>query len=497
MDCIVPVTSSMSNLPLETLLAILNMLDAKSMLRCCAVCRLWQETVKSSTELQYTIELWADGLIPGPYTLLTAVQKMARLKEWRDSWASLDWKSRTVFPIMEHPRAYELVAGVFAQQNTWPQSDFSSIRLPSSEMEAQFYSNQNIGLESLDFAMDPTQDFVVFLHKQTDEDIGNFECRSLSNLGPHPRAFSPRQSFGLKDDNFRRIFMQVADDVIGLLFRTTGDLGAPSLRLILYNWREGFPLADLTQFPGSVCDFALISPRAYILACVSHHEYHLGGLGQIHIYTFQDTPDPPRLVATLRLPLLHHSRSLDRIVAHSGPYCANPVSGALFSKSNEQRICVISLAYDRAEFYTVYVHHRCFEKYLKNDGPAPEVVLWDNWGPRNTRLLPGRHLFWLRYVHGERVVCPIDPDHPDRVEILDFGIIPTRPGFDKSTVVRPTTIVSPVDRPLFMNSVTTSLPFRRISRELPGDDPHVLFLLDQDRLIGVNEDVNQLTVYAV
>ncbi|KAF7333515.1 F-box domain-containing protein [Mycena venus] len=496
--CLEVQTCPMTSLPVEILLGILSLLDGKTIVRGFSVCRLWRETIESSTELKYIIELWADGLVSGPACGLSPVQKLEKLYKWRRAWQNLEWTSQTVFPIDGNPRAYELVGGVFAQQNTWPQSDFNVIRLPSVDISAQISRTENIGIQSLDFAMDPTQDLVVFLHKYPDE-IGNFDCRTLSTLAPHPLASSPRLSFDLRDENFRRIFLQVADDIVGLLFRTSGESAAPSLRLVLFNWRTGTALVDLAgpQFPPSVSDFALLSPHAYILGCINDSSYHRGrarGMGEIHIYTFDRAHAAhPSHVATLQLPQLHPGRCLERIVAHSGPFCARPIQGTLFSKANDKRICVISLAYDRSEFYTVYVHHRYFEKYLTNDG-APLTIPWDEWGPQHSRMLPGRHLFWLRYVHGERVACPIDPIHPNRVEVLDFGITPSRPGFDLTSVAGPNTISSGGKRVLFKNDVTTSLPYRRISRYL--DDHHVLFLIDQDRLIGVNDAVNELMVYA-
>jgi hypothetical protein len=197
------------------------------------------------------IELWADGLVSGYAEHLSPAEKLEKLYKWRRAWQRLEWTSKTVCPIKENPRAYELVrclfsrtlrhvnpssdqvGGVFAQQNTWPQTDFTAIWLPSAETSTKISSTANIGIESQDFALDPTQDLVVFLHKDPDE-TGNFECRTLSTLTPHPLAFSPRLSFDLRDGHFRRIFLQVADDVIGLLFRAQA-----SLRLVLFNWRTG------------------------------------------------------------------------------------------------------------------------------------------------------------------------------------------------------------------------------------------------------------------
>ncbi|KAJ7666632.1 hypothetical protein DFH06DRAFT_1184348 [Mycena polygramma] len=485
--------SAVARLPLEMLLEILYFLDGKSISRCCLVCRLWREAVEASTELKYALELWADGLVPGYPDRLSPMEKLQKLYRWRRAWENIDWTSRTVLPIGPDPRAYELVGGVFALQNTWPESDFTTMQLPSAESGARISTAPNVGVASLDFAMDPTQDLVVFLH-QYPEEVGNFECRTLSTLQPHPLALTPRLSFALRDDHFRRIFLQVADDIVGLLFRTSSESGF--LRLVLFNWRTGETLTDIVgqQFPPFISDFALLFPRAYILACATDGKYggRPIGTGEIHIHTFDGTRrNHPVHVATLQLPQIHSNRCLDRIIAHSGPFCANPLPAAQFSKSNDKRICVISLVYDEEEYYTLYVHHRYLEKLLLNKG-APLTIPWDDWGPRNSRMLRGRHRFWLRYVHGERVVCPVNPSYPTRVEILDFGITPSRPGVDSTSIMGPSTI--PKFGNVFRADVTTSLPYRRVFRDL--GDRHLLFLIDQDRLIGVNDLFDTLTVYA-
>ncbi|KAJ7077434.1 hypothetical protein B0H15DRAFT_861921 [Mycena belliarum] len=475
-------------LPVEILLGCFHLLDGKSLVWCCSVCRVWRETIKNCTELNYIIELLADGMLPGPSSLSSS-EKMEHLSTWRKAWHDMKWKSRTEFAINEHPRAYELVGGVFAQQNTWPESDFTAIRLPSSQHSGEIASTRNIGIESLDFAMDPTQDLVVFLHRDQD-DCGSFDCRSMSSLQPHPRASTPRLSFDLRNDNLRRIFLQVADDIIGLLFHTSLTTDG-TLRVVLLNWCTGTMLVDLTSsnLSLSVSDFALISPCAFLLGCTGRRN----SAGEIHIYRFQRTHhnDPTR-VATLELPPIDPHRSLDRLIAHSGPFCASLIAGAQFSKANDKRICAISLAYDQAEFYSLYVHHRYFERYLSVEGEPPTVP-WDQWGPNHARIMTGRHRFWLRYVHGERVVRPVDPDHPTRVEILDFGITPSRPGntVGPELCVDPSTI--PRDGHVFKDDVTTSLPYRHTVHYL--DDHYILFMIDQDRLIGVNEMVNKLTVY--
>nr|GAT53420.1 predicted protein [Mycena chlorophos] len=460
---------ALSRLPPEILPVIFELLDGQSILRCSAVCRGWRSIVSSSTEMHYLVELWADGLEPGHSLGRSSAEKLQRLLDWRQAWTTLKWSSTSDFPITEHPRAYELVGGVFAQHNTWPRSDFSTLRLPGVDApQAQAMTRESVGVSSLDFAMDPTQDLVVFLYKvEFWSETGNFDIRSLSTLEPHPLAAHPTLSFDLRDDAFRRIFLQVADDVIGLLFRTS-QVAEGSLRLVLFNWRTGTALLDLTgpELPHSISDFALLSPRSYILASVNVQSYIPGhgmhrGTGELHLYAFDGTrrnTDPDH-IASLQLPAPHPGRLLERVIVHSGPFCAGLVPGAQFVKSNARRICVISLAYDRMESYSLYMHHAFFERCIQQrtaDTNTVPVVPWGDWGPHNTRLLRGRHVFWLRYVHGERVVSPVDAACPYRIEVLDFGIFLRRTDPDEEDVfLGPSTISSAST--VFKHDVVTCL----------------------------------------
>jgi hypothetical protein len=86
------------------------------------------------------------------------------------------------------------------------------------------------------------------------------------------------------------------------------------------------------------------------------------------------------------------------------------------------------------------------------------------------------------------------------VEVLDFGIIPRRAG--ATTDIAPSARFSTVLRlepstleveGVFRDAVTTSLPYRSALRSL--DKEYDLFLIDQDRIIGMNISVGTLHIY--
>jgi hypothetical protein len=122
-------------------------------------------------------------------------------------------------------------------------------------------------------------------------------------------------------------------------------------------------------------------------------------IGEIHIYTFEGRhSNNPTHVATLQFPRLHQGRYVERIIAHSGPFCARPPADAQMYKSNDRRICVISLAYGHGAAYSVYVRHSYLMRYVREQAHSgtPPIVPWELWGEDNSRMLPGEHRGWLR-----------------------------------------------------------------------------------------------------
>ncbi|KAJ7127882.1 hypothetical protein C8R44DRAFT_778953 [Mycena epipterygia] len=481
---------SFADIPLDLIPEILIFLDAKSLLSCSLVCRLWHDIVTSSPALQYAIELWADGLVPGDSGTLTPAETLAALHERRRAWKNMQWTTQNIVPIesLMTCHAYELAGGVFAQQTHGP--DFMSVSLPSIlQAPDKATATHTIAINPdhfEDFAIDPSQDLLAILHQPPTGDA-HLECRTLSSCGPHPLAPIGLLSFALDRDPIipRTLTIQIVDDIIAVFF-------PKPIQLVLFNWRAGLIITELRDVESpTASDFHFLTSRSYILTRNMDS-------GRIEIYSFAgDRSDVPTHVTTLQLPELAPDIIYVTIFVHSGPFCAKPMSGVPFSTSNEDRVYLLMLHYNYGEVFRLFVHHRTLQKYaLAHLGGAPTVVPWEEWGPHGSRMLPGRDHRWLRHVHGERVALPCD--NSTFVQILDFGINIHRPGssvwFSTDLHLEADTIR---DDGTFLNAVTTSLPYR--STMCPLGESYNLVLIDQDRIIGVNNSVpgrmNQMTVY--
>ncbi|KAJ7607788.1 hypothetical protein DFH06DRAFT_1066517 [Mycena polygramma] len=473
------------DLPSELFSEILGVLDAKTLLLCSSVCKLWHETVKSTPGLQYTLELWADGMVRGNSGALSCAETLEALRERRRAWKDLEWTSKTVVEIQSllSCRAYELVGGFFAQQHEGPEFRVISLSdIVDNPLSAKVTRTIGLDLHDFqDFTIDPTQDLVALLFVARGG-LGRLEARSISERQPHPLASSPFMHFMVDRSPQLPVTIQVADDVIGIFL--------PRLGHFIINWRTGVKIIEMVgpYLPSMFPDFHFLSPRSYI---ITHGGDEVVG---IEVFTFDERRhNSPTKVAILLLPQMIPGRYVGIFRIQAGPFCANPIPGPPFSQSNESRIFIFLMSFlNSPDRYRMFVHYRSLYKYVQDYDTKPVVVPWAEWGPQHSRMLPSGNQTWNRHVHGERAALPCDSSNV--VQILDFGVIPGRFG-PAGLHTGPSTL--PMDG-VFQDAVVTSLPYRRTLRSL--DEEHDMFLIDQDRIIGINvSDANfhQMTVYTI
>ncbi|KAJ6455278.1 hypothetical protein C8R47DRAFT_1060832 [Mycena vitilis] len=490
---------SLIDIPPELVSEIFTFLDVKTLVLCSSVCNLWHDIVQSSAEVQYTIELWADGMVRGNPGVSTHAETLEALNNKRRAWKNLEWTSKTVIEIesLTSCRAYELAGGVFAQQQHG--RDFLAISLSRVADEPENARvTHDIGIDPndfQDFAIDPTQDLMVFLYVPLGGELAHLELRTMSSHEPHPRAARPQLEFSLERDPTMSLSIQIVDDVLGLF-------SPEPEALILLKWTNGEVIAAV-DLPTSVEDFRFLSSRSYILAHAGDDEH---GSGRIDIYTFAaDCINSPTQIAILELPELLDNGSIYSMTIEAGAFCAHPIPGTPFSKSNDSRIYMVLIFYNSDTWVRLFVHYRWLHQhvldYARMNGTEAKTMSWDDWGPQNSRMLPGENHWWTRHIHGERVALPF-PGYC-AVKLLDFGTIPGHLEASPPSALVSTELhleaSTLAEEGVFRNAVTTSLPYRSTWCSL--DDEHDLVLIDQDRILGLvvstfGSPVNQMTVYS-
>ncbi|KAF8057527.1 hypothetical protein FPV67DRAFT_1456141 [Lyophyllum atratum] len=505
---------TLASLPREILEEILSNIDHTSLLQCSMICWRLKTTIEESSELMYKIELGHEGMIDNASLRMPHAERLARLRDRRKAWNALDWKTTRVVSVQGLCHAYELAGGVFAKGVGG--RDFFVSWLPSADAEGHEVLRDDLKINARDFAIDPGQDLIIFLEEEggmlahhSNQNV-KLHMRSITNHEPHVQARFPVIEFSVPPHEVyarfvRCIMLQVADDIIAVLLTTWYQ------RLLIWNWKEGILISDSSQdghhLPEYTADFSLISPRAYILASRE-------GSGVIQIYAFESEAGfCPWHITTLCLPGLAENVRVRNLTTHTGPF-ETPLADEPFATSSTSRIHVISIQYgaerdtSRKHFH-LFVHNQTFlsfvEDHYSGNSKVPYIVHWLSWGPNATRLITGLPPYtWLRYVHGQRVVCPpgLNPS-VETISVLDFNVHHFHtPRSSSDEVIRqicvaPSTI--PGDK-LFKNAVTTRLPYFVTSRVI--FERYSAYMIDAERIIGlkakghVDEELRELHVLA-
>ncbi len=129
------------------------------------MCIAFRDIIKDSIELQYQIELAADGMVDGPHCSgsLSTAERLRLLIDRRQRWRSLDWTRKVTVELPGVCQAYELVGGVFAKSMMSGAKHLVAAWLPTRDTEVQTIIREDLGFPTRDFAIDPTQDLIALV----------------------------------------------------------------------------------------------------------------------------------------------------------------------------------------------------------------------------------------------------------------------------------------------------------------------------------------------
>jgi hypothetical protein len=123
-------------------------------------CTCLYDTFKNSSELNYIIELYLDGLKDAG-TSIPAADAIALLRRRREAWLFLQWTEHVAFEIQRHGRVYDLIGGVFAHVN---EDKLEIVRPPNSKNNNGHTDRRDLNGTLIScLTMDPTQDLIVLL----------------------------------------------------------------------------------------------------------------------------------------------------------------------------------------------------------------------------------------------------------------------------------------------------------------------------------------------
>ncbi|KAH9031031.1 hypothetical protein EDB85DRAFT_2146374 [Lactarius pseudohatsudake] len=439
------------DLPVNILSEVLALLDHCSTLRYSAVCKQLHALVATSLNLQYRIELAAGGLIDGPPRgpASTATARMDLLLERRVAWRVMRPRRRAAVALAGPCHAYELAGGLFAKAI----EEFGAARrlvaswLPSNTADETRLVIDDLGVRIKDFALDPSQDLIVFLkHRPAASasssvpNSGAGVCVHLRKLSagavaPHPAA-------------------KVVEDIVGVYFRM------PLHGVLIWNWMTGEELVFIQgdYVPERIWEFSFLSPRAYMITTLKDG-------GEIRIYSFASPSSPrqPTHVATLHLPTTTptqpvHSSSSQR---QQGPSSRIRPPGRRFGahRGRWQPACFV-------------MHNRTLMRYVeayRDDGAGAMDV--PGFGTST-----GRVTSTCANVRTSRA-----PTVAEKLAASRLGIDLKEPVEGSRLVCEPS--VFPATG-IFAEEVVTRLPYYSVPA--PGQlESYVGYMIDEKRLLGL------------
>ncbi|TFK62411.1 hypothetical protein BDN72DRAFT_882672, partial [Pluteus cervinus] len=441
-------------LPNELWEHVFLQLDCISVLQCKKVCRVFNNIITASIEIQYREELMMDGMVDTCSSNLPIKERLALLRERRSAWDNLQWQ---IFPTQDIPTAcdfYEFMGGTFAFID---EDQFTPITLPTKTPEGSRKTHQ-LDFTALDFAMDATQDVVIFLAEQiVNNPSTDLYVRTYNSLEPHPLSERPCIPVGFQERP-PTCTVQIAGDILALVFNDADEI---ELYIRIWNWKSGRLIHEqaLTNSGAKPDVFILLSAQAFALVFRTDSGY-------ISIWNLDSGTEVSRLC----LPEIIQNAELEEVTVDTPPLFARPQwPDRVFARSPDQRIQVFSLAYHSEEAAPLLQVHILNEFLLSYATPPPSSnqdpvsVRWDDWGPRNTRILnmgysEDAHCF----SNGLRVALPMGEDD-SHLRVLDFNfrrkLAAKDPDTSKSSVksITSPTIISYPE--IFKKDVITCLPY--------------------------------------
>ncbi|EIW86862.1 hypothetical protein CONPUDRAFT_115643 [Coniophora puteana RWD-64-598 SS2] len=526
-------------LPPELILKIFIHLDYRSLVLAREVCTLFCSLVDDHATLQYKIELACANMQDGPPSNLTAADRLSLLKRHQSAWNTLQWTSSQEVS-MNTGRVWELYGGVLAQSRDPSNLSFRTLPSQLRGVEEQTW---NITFEHTiirDFAMDPSQDLLVFLEPPErifmNPDVGveirtRIRLRSLSTGGCHPAGPDTGlliHSTCTPEITRMSFSIMIHADYVAIHYMSNVESN-PELEV--WNWKTGESV------------MCVHGDRIRTASFLGEHYMLVGGWApgasqcslyvlDLHKVSGTHLLEETSYTCEFLFPQFDHwtSQLAFSIRADPAPsWQPDQAKSVPFHIASQSRLYVIITLVrtpERIFSYDLFVLSDTFLRLIAQLGHDEErrQFSWEEWGPHGTRLVPSlpHSSVWVCFVYGTKFATIFQsdglPEHPSVIEIWDFNSVGIRKGHlagehsledednkqDKTWNVQwhkgDTSIVSDG---AFVGDVRTRLPYRIVRRTLPsstledGDDPEDSYhdlMCSEDNLILVDATRRQFRI---
>ncbi|KZV66977.1 hypothetical protein PENSPDRAFT_755247 [Peniophora sp. CONT] len=397
-------------------------------------CKQLHSLVTSSTTLQYTLSLAANGMLDGPSSIpLTTAERLALLRTRHAAWRtlSLGLASASIH-LPGYCQASDFVGGYFGRCFSHNLDDVDSIgtpnltlvtlpsRSPTRELKVETH---DVGVHMKDFTLDPSQDLLALLDMLgTDSGTVRIHLRQLNDpTASHPGAGAAMLEAEAELD-ILECTLDIAGDVLALYVRHN------TPQVIIFNWRTGEEVVNMIPpaHPVPSESFSLLSPRTFLVAYPDPDA--------IRLFSFT-SPSPSKIAsvtAIMRLPPTVPGASYFSISAVTSHWLAAAPPGSAHFPSNNHRVCTLNYRVSHAHGWVTLsfiVRARTFGAILRvaqarlaSGEPADKMVWdWPVWLTPFARVLalPQLSRSNPRYVHGARMLAK---NGYGGLELLDFDV---------------------------------------------------------------------------
>ncbi|CAL1697466.1 unnamed protein product [Somion occarium] len=514
---------SILHLPLRVLLLILDsdVLSYQDILACKQVCKLLRRIIDGTPSLQYKILLAATGMDDMKTYSLSAAKKLAKLRQYEAAWADLfsprPYKSS--IPILGEP-GWEFFGGVFAQFLDEHTIQFIRPRFHIRGVKEDMWA-LSLSLSLSSFYMDPYQDLLMVV--VCDEGLHCLHLLDIHTGSKHALAKMQRLLIPADEDADFEI-NSFGNKVVMLIRWEEEEL--PRSRLAIWDWQLGIPILIYDNSPdldGKIgTDYVtftfLDSDRIVFSVCdyTPRRGFQNGRLVVIDLalgsHAFSDalTFQLPELADDCRISELTLFRKCSLATPAAGT-CRVPFRGSQEKAAIFIHYSISNVSTGEAEVITI-VLPTCKLLFLCDEyGSAsasqdvPRAVLWDLWGPKNTRALVNLDAEY-QAVFGTRLLCVQD----DYVTLYDFNHLGALSDLtlsltrcmgeddDCDPLKLATQFKSPstIKSKMLAQELTTTLPYRVLSTGMMYDESHTL-MFSEDTVIIMNDTNKENVVYSI
>ncbi|KAJ7276250.1 hypothetical protein B0H12DRAFT_1227422 [Mycena haematopus] len=455
------------------------------------VSRQFWRIFQQSSALQYKVQLDLAGLRDVKSGKVVSAARLGLLKAYQAAWSNFDCRRSTKTTVDMSGNSWELVGNVLATYN--PETGFVFNRIPSAIRKVPLteWSIPDVPFAVKDFSMDLSQDLLLVVEVNSSSTV--VHILSMTTGIPHPLARNPHLSRDFDEQpgplpSSCHFQIRIFGGYIGVM--TESD-EIDETSLLVWEWKSGVMKKHL--YSEEMTSFAFLDDRMLLISVWDE-------IPELRVLEIEGPVESDVFrYFSFALPALSDSadsRDIDMLIQTEPPpsWATDSLLDEPFTTCHSDRLFAVSLrTWDLIRgiepSFMLCVRYSTLLNLMENPpaGMLNDTLLWDHWGPCNTRMLrlPALPDPWVCYVHAQRLVIQITPT---RCQILDFN--PLAVGGKR--ILHEKTVDSRSQ--IFDQPPTTWAPFTLLSIET---SPSEAVMLSEDGIITVSPNEDSCTIFSV